>query len=58
MNSPGPIAGQTVVLRPTPAAHVPTFHESLAHPDIAKWWGGYDLERVRRELLGALGYSI
>ncbi len=37
MNSPGPIAGQTVVLRPTTAAHVPTFLEILAHPDIAKW---------------------
>ena len=49
--APGPIAGQTVVLRPTTAAHVPTFLEILDHPDIAKWWGGYDLERVRRELL-------
>jgi aminoglycoside 6'-N-acetyltransferase len=58
MTSPGPIAGQTVVLRPTTAAHVPTFLEILAHPDIAKWWGGYDLERVRRELLGPHGYAI
>ena len=54
----GPIAGQTVVLRPTTAAHVPTFLEILDHPDIAKWWGGYDLERVRRELLGPHGYAI
>ncbi|MFC4942448.1 GNAT family N-acetyltransferase [Pseudonocardia sp. GCM10023141] len=51
-------AGQTVVLRPTTAAHVPLFLEILGHPDIAKWWGGYDLERVRRELLGPNGYAI
>ena len=57
-NAPGPIAGQTVVLRPTTAAHVPTFLAILGHPDIAKWWGGYDLERVRRELLGPHGYAI
>jgi aminoglycoside 6'-N-acetyltransferase len=57
-DTPGPIAGQTVVLRPTIAAHVPTFLEILDHPDIAKWWGGYDLERVRRELLGPHGYAI
>ncbi|MEJ3658397.1 GNAT family protein [Actinomycetes bacterium KLBMP 9759] len=58
MSTPAAIAGQTVVLRPTTAAHVPTFLEILDHPDIAKWWGGYDLERVRRELLGPHGYAI
>ncbi len=52
------IAGQTVVLRPTTAAHVPRFLEILSHPEIATWWGGYDLERVRRELLGSQGYAI
>ena len=54
----GAIAGQTVVLRPTTAAHVPTFLEILQHPEIAKWWGGYDLERVRRELLGPHCFAI
>lgn len=58
MTSPGPIAGRTVVLRPTTAEHVPVFLEILTHADIAKWWGGYDLERVRRELLGPHGYAI
>ena len=58
MTAIGPIAGQTVVLRPSSAAHVPMFMEILGHPDIAKWWGGYDLERVRRELLGPQGYAI
>ena len=52
------IAGQTVVLRPTTAAHVPAFLEILGHPEIARWWGGYDLERVRRELLGPHCYAI
>jgi aminoglycoside 6'-N-acetyltransferase len=55
---PGAIAGQTVVLRPTTADHVPEFLAILRHPEIAKWWGGYDLERVRRELLGPHGYAI
>ncbi len=54
----GAIAGQTVVLRPTRAHHVPTFLAILSHPDVEKWWGGYDLERVRRELLGPQGYAI
>ena len=58
MSAPGPIAGQTVVLRPTTADHVPAFLEILHHPDIAKWWGGYDLARVRRELLGPQAYAI
>lgn len=56
--SPGPIAGQTVVLRPATADHVRVFLEILRHPDIAAWWGGYDLERVRRELLGPNSYAI
>lgn len=55
---PSAIAGQTVVLRPTAATHVPVFLAILGHPEIAKWWGGYDLERVRRELLGPHGYAI
>lgn len=58
MSTPSAIAGQTVVLRPTTATHVPVFLEVLNHPQIAKWWGGYDLERVRRELLGPHGYAI
>jgi aminoglycoside 6'-N-acetyltransferase len=55
---PSAIAGQTVVLRPTTPEHVPLFLAILRHPEIAPWWGGYDLERVRRELLGPQGYAI
>jgi aminoglycoside 6'-N-acetyltransferase len=58
VTTPSAIAGQTVVLRPAAAAHVPAFLEILGHPEIAKWWGGYDLERVRRELLGPHGYAV
>ena len=56
--TPFAIAGQTVVLRPTTAEHIPLFLAILRHPEIAPWWGGYDLERVRRELLGPHGYAI
>lgn len=52
------LAGQTVVLRPTGARHVSAFIDILQHPDVARWWGGYDLERVRRELLGPHGYAV
>ncbi|HZG89437.1 MAG TPA: GNAT family protein [Pseudonocardia sp.] len=58
MTAPSAIAGQTVVLRPTAPAHVPVFLEILTHAEIATWWGGYDLERVRRELLGPHGFAI
>lgn len=56
--APGPLAGQTVVLRPTTAEHVPAFLEILRHPEVATWWGGFDLERVRRELLGPHCYAV
>ena len=56
--APSAIAGQTIVLRPTTPEHVPEFLAILRHPDIAPWWPGYDLERVRRELLGPHGYAI
>lgn len=58
MTGPGALAGQTVVLRPTTADHVPAFLAILRHPGVAKWWGGYDLERVRHELLGPHGYAV
>ena len=58
VTDPGPIAGNTVVLRPTTADHIRLFLEILRHPEISAWWGGYDLERVRRELLGPHCYAI
>ena len=50
MSAPVAMAGDTVVLRPVTAAHVPEIMAVVTHPEIAAWWGGYDLERVRREL--------
>lgn len=58
MTAPAALAGQTVVLRSTVAAHVPRFLEIVSDPEVAKWWGGYDLERVRRELLGPRSFAV
>ena len=58
MTTPSAMAGHTVVLRPVTATHVPDIMAVVTHPDIAKWWGGYDLERVRRELLGPHSFAI
>lgn len=52
------IAGQTIVLRPTESRHVAEFLAILQHPEVARWWAGYDLERVRRELLGPHCYAV
>ncbi|ODU05833.1 MAG: GNAT family N-acetyltransferase [Pseudonocardia sp. SCN 72-86] len=52
------LAGQVVVLRPTGSEHVGAFIDILRHPEVERWWGGYDLERVRRELLGPHGYAV
>ncbi|MFC5947360.1 GNAT family N-acetyltransferase [Pseudonocardia lutea] len=54
----GALAGQTVVLRPTEPRHVGEFLQILQHPEVARWWAGYDLERVRRELLGPHCYAV
>lgn len=56
--TPGAMAGHTVVLRPVAAGHVPEIMAVVTHPEIAKWWGGYDLERVRRELLGPQSFAV
>lgn len=58
MSTPSAMAGHTVVLRPVGAGHVADIMAVVTHPDIAKWWGGYDLERVRRELLGPQSFAI
>jgi aminoglycoside 6'-N-acetyltransferase len=43
--------GQWVRLRLVSAADVPRIAEILGAPEVAQWWHGYDLERVRREYL-------
>jgi len=43
--------GSTVTLRPVHDDDAERLAEILAEPEVARWWPGYDLERVRSELL-------
>ncbi len=47
------LRGERVVLRPARAADVEVLVGILQRPEVARWWGRWDLERGRRELLGA-----
>jgi aminoglycoside 6'-N-acetyltransferase len=42
--------GRLVTLRPVAADDAPMLAEILAEPAVARWWGTFDLERVRRDL--------
>jgi RimJ/RimL family protein N-acetyltransferase/glyoxylase-like metal-dependent hydrolase (beta-lactamase superfamily II) len=48
---PGPLHGQAVRLRRVTAGDAPRLTEILAHPEVARWWGRFDLDRARRELV-------
>jgi aminoglycoside 6'-N-acetyltransferase len=43
------ITGERVVLRPATADDAPALAAILAEPEVARWWGEHDVERVRRE---------
>lgn len=43
--------GTATVLRPVRADDAETLAAILAEPDVARWWGRYDVERVRSELI-------
>ena len=45
------IRGERLVLRPIAEADVPAIAAILAEPAVARWWGDYDADRVRREHL-------
>lgn len=45
------LRGRISVLRPLAESDVDTLTVILAHPDVARWWEGYDTSRVRDELL-------
>lgn len=45
------LPGDAVWLRPVTAADTPRLLEILAHPVVAEWWGNYDAEKVRAELI-------
>jgi aminoglycoside 6'-N-acetyltransferase len=41
----------TVQLQPLAEEHVQAVVELMAVPDVREWWGDYDADRVRRELI-------
>jgi aminoglycoside 6'-N-acetyltransferase len=43
--------GTATVLRPVRAEDADTLAEILATPEVSRWWGRYDVERVRSELI-------
>ena len=48
---PGSLHGQAVRLRPVTTDDAPRLTEILTHPEVARWWGRYDPDRVHRELV-------
>ena len=45
------LRGRHVTLRPTTLADAPALAAILAEPDVARWWGTFDLDRVVAELI-------
>jgi aminoglycoside 6'-N-acetyltransferase len=45
------LRGREVVLRSTTPDDAPILAAILAEPDVARWWGDFDLERVTAELI-------
>ncbi|HEV8403231.1 MAG TPA: GNAT family protein [Candidatus Limnocylindrales bacterium] len=45
------LRGRQVTLRPTTPADAPTLAAILAEPEVARWWGDFDLDRVVAELI-------
>jgi aminoglycoside 6'-N-acetyltransferase len=43
--------GRHVILRPTTPADAPVLNAILAEPEVARWWGVFDLDRVRNDLI-------
>ena len=43
--------GTATVLRPVQPDDAEALASILAEPDVARWWGRYDVERVRSELI-------
>jgi aminoglycoside 6'-N-acetyltransferase len=44
--------GASTVLRPVRPEDADVLASILAEPEVARWWGRYDAERVRSELVG------
>jgi aminoglycoside 6'-N-acetyltransferase len=45
------LRGREVVLRPTTPDDAPILAAILAEPEVGRWWGEFDLKRVRAELI-------
>jgi aminoglycoside 6'-N-acetyltransferase len=45
------LRGARVTLRPVRAEDADRLEEILAEPEVSRWWGEHDAERVRRELI-------
>jgi aminoglycoside 6'-N-acetyltransferase len=45
------LRGRDVTLRPTTPDDAPALLEILIEPEVARWWGDFDLERVKAELI-------
>jgi aminoglycoside 6'-N-acetyltransferase len=45
------LQGREIVLRTTTADDAPALAAILAEPEVARWWGAFDLERVVADLV-------
>ena len=55
------LRGERVTLRPVHAGDTDRLEEILAEPEVRRWWGEHDADRVRRELIeedDAVVYAI
>jgi len=46
------LRGRSISLRPPTTDDAPILAAILAEPAVATWWGDFDLERVKADLLG------
>jgi len=50
------LRGERVVLRPVAEADLARHAAILREEEVAAWWGGYDEERARAEILAGPGW--
>lgn len=51
MSGAWPLHGDVVRLRPVTSGDAARLTEIVTHPEVARWWGDFDLGRVQRELI-------